>query len=53
MSRETKLVAHMPPQFRGHLLACLDTESDLGKAFLERYTEVVRDLGGEDTLAAT
>ena len=43
----------MPPQFRGHLLACLDTESDLGKAFLERYTEVVRDLGGEDTLAAT
>lgn len=53
MSRETKLISHMPPQFNGWLLKCLDTQSDLGKAFLERYTEVVRDLGGEDTLAAT
>jgi hypothetical protein len=53
MSRETKLVAHMPAQFKGYLNACLDAGSDLGKAFLERYAEVVRDLGGEDTLAAT
>jgi hypothetical protein len=55
MARETKakLMAYMPAQFKGHLLACLDTESDLGKAFQERYTEVVRDLGGEADLAAT
>lgn len=53
MARETKLIAHMPAQYTGHLLKCLDTETDLGKAFLERYTELVRDLGGEETLAAT
>lgn len=53
MSRETKLIAHMPAQFKGHLVACLDAESDLGKAFLERYAEVIRDLGGDDTIAAT
>ena len=53
MSRETKLIAHMPAQFKGHLVACLDAESDLGKAFLDRYAEVIRDLGGDDTIAAT
>jgi hypothetical protein len=53
MSRERKLIAHMPAEFKGHLTACLDRESDLGKAFLERYAEVVRDLGGEEALAAT
>jgi len=53
VSRETKLIAHMPAQFKGHLVACLDAESDLGKAFLDRYAEVIRDLGGDDTIAAT
>jgi hypothetical protein len=48
MAREKQLVTHMPPYYSGFLLKCLDSSTDLGAAFLERYRSLLAALGGED-----
>ncbi len=48
MSREVKLIAHMPPQFRGFLLECLDPANPLHCAFDSRYRKLIQKLGGDE-----
>ena len=48
MAREKQLVTHMPPYYSGFLLKCVDSSTELGQAFLERYQSLLAALGGED-----
>jgi hypothetical protein len=53
MSREVKLLTFMPPQFAGLVRACEQANTPLACAFLERYAEVMNDVGDAEQVAVT
>jgi hypothetical protein len=45
MSREVKLLTFMPPYFAGLRRVCEAANTPLARSFLDRYDEVLNDLG--------